>query len=184
MARKFFLTKGEGTECTAPSFSHPTRNGPSASRSTRWSAPSVAWVVSHPGHTAWYGGPGCHWHYVILSIGSTSGASVEVSSWSGNPRMCCLCCWATGSIGPVQRPSADSFSIGISPQDGLGSPSHGETLTTNTHHPRSRRLFLGGCLLLSLVVDASHFSLGTVTSEQRASPMSPLGRGNMIRGCL
>ena len=124
------------------------------------------------------------WHYAILPIGSTSGTSVKVSSWSGNPLMGCLCCWATGSIGPVQRPCADSFSMVISPKGELGSPSPCGTLTTNTHHPRSRRLFLGGCLLLSLVVDASHFSLGTVTSEQRASPMSPLGRGNIIRGCL
>jgi hypothetical protein len=75
--------------------------------------------------------------------GSTSGTCIKASSWSGNPLMGCLCCSALERIGPVQRPSADSFAIGISPQDGLGSPSHCGTLTTNTHHPRSRRLFLG-----------------------------------------
>jgi hypothetical protein len=168
MARTFFLTKEEGTESTAPSFAHPANNGPSASRSTRCSAPSVAWAYISS-NAEWHGGPGSHWHYAILPTGSISGTSVEVSSWSGNSTDVLSCAARLSeSIGPVQRPSADSFSIGISPQDGLRSPSHFGTLTTNTHHPRSRRLFLGGCLRLSLVVAPSHFSLETVTSEQRA----------------
>src|SRR6266487_3573698 len=118
---------------------------------------------------------------VRLPLGSTSGASVEVSSWSGNPLMCCLCCSTLESIGSVQRPTLIPSPLG-KPTRRIGSPSHGDTLTTNTHLPRSRRLFLGGCLLLlSLVVGASHCSLESVTSAQRASPVSPLGRGNMIR---
>src|SRR5712664_4912287 len=72
-------------------------------------------------------------------------------------RLICICVAGLSErIGPVQRPSADSFSMVINPKGGLGSPSPCGTLTTSTHPPRSRRLLLGGGVLLSLVGDASH----------------------------